>query len=218
MIDHRMPPDSLYHTSPRDPRDYSYMGNKGVKWFAVLDVSELPFPSDTNNIPHPHYQGGLTDSCRNYSDAYVKHMVHTLRPIVSQLERENLISRAYVYGFDEIPQSKSCEHQIRKLFGATKKAFPRLKTAAALNWAHMPVDMPLDIWILQYELFDAANAMKWIAADKLQWHYHCIRPVNVQFLNTFIERPTFQARLLFWLAALRQLQYGAPSGWLYYAV
>lgn len=53
---------------------------------------------------------------------------------------------AYVYGFDENPVS--CEPQVRKLFGATKKAFPTLKTAAVLNWSPMPVDLPVDIWVM----------------------------------------------------------------------
>ena len=215
MIDHRMPPDSIYLKSQRDIADYVYMASKGVKWFAILDVSSLPFPSQTHQFPRPHH-GRVTGSCRNFTEAYVAHMIATLRPIVSALESKHLLSRAYVYGFDENP--RTCEPQVRKLFGATKKAFPKLKTAAVLNWSPMPVDLPVDIWILQYEEFDAANAKAWVAAGKVQWQYHCISPDSVTSLNTFIERPSFQARLLFWLAASRQLQHGAPSGWLYYAV
>ena len=214
MIDHRMPPDSIYLTKQRSLADYVYMASKGVKWFSILDVSKLSL-NDIQEIKRPHF-GGVTGTCRNFTDAYVEHMIATLKPIVQGLESKGLLDRAYVYGFDENPAS--CEPQVRKLFGATKKAFPSLKTAAVLNWSPMPVDLPVDIWILQYEEFDAENAMAWIDAGKVQWHYHCIEPHQINNLNTFIERPTFQSRLLFWLAALRQLKNGAPSGWLYYAV
>ena len=82
----------------------------------------------------------------------------------------------------------------------------------------MPVDLPVDIWILQYQEFNASNAKAWIDAGKLQWQYHCIEPHSLGYLNTFIERPGMQSRLLFWLAALNHARYGAPTGWLYYAV
>ena len=107
---------------------------------------------------------------------------------------------------------------MRKLFGATKKAFPSLRTSAVLNWSPMPPDLPLDVWILQYQEFKAADAEAWAKAGKKQWQYHCIEPHSLQHLNTFIERRPIQPRLLFWLAALLQAQHGNPTGWLYYAV
>ena len=42
--------------------------------------------------------------------------------------------------------------------------------------------------------------------------YHCIEPSGAAFLNTFIERPWVQARLLYWLGAAANI-----DGWLYYA-
>jgi hypothetical protein len=227
MINSRMPPDSIYLTKPRDYNDYKYMHQKGVKWFAILDVSSLPlyFSGEDKNSIHASmeypqtrkfHQGGLTGSCANYTEEYVTRMITILRPIVDQLERDNMLSSAYIYGFDENPIS--CEMQVRKLFGATKKAFPNLKTAAVLNWSPMPVDLPVDIWILQYEKFNATDVTQWIKAGKEQWQYHCIEPHDLSSLNTFIERPALQSRLMMWLSALNQLKYGAPTGWLYYAV
>ena len=118
-------------------------------------------------------------------------MIDTLRPIVAEVEKLGLLDRAYIYGFDENPVS--CEPQVRKLFGATKAAFPALRTAAVLNWSPMPVDLPVDIWILQYQEFDAENARAWIKAGKLQWQYHCVEPHSLAYLNTFIERAGMQA-------------------------
>ena len=42
MINHRMPPDSLYLNRPRPIDDYVYLAKKGVKWFGLLDVQNLP--------------------------------------------------------------------------------------------------------------------------------------------------------------------------------
>lgn len=226
MLSSRMPPDSIYLTKPREYSDYQYMHAKGVKWFALLDVSALPLappggageehlqPIDT--FGHVGHGGGVTGSCANYTDEYVSRMIATLRPMVDRMDKDGMLSSAYIYGFDENPVS--CEPQVRKLFGATKKAFPTLRTAAVLNWSPMPVDLPVDIWILQYEEFNATDVAAWVHAGKEQWQYHCIEPNDISSLNTFIERPTFQARLMMWLSALNHLQYGAPTGWLYYAV
>ena len=78
----------------------------------------------------------------------------------------------------------------------------------------MPTDLPVDVWILQYQEFNGADARAWHEAGKLQWQYHCIEPHSLKFLNTFTERRPIQPRLLFWLAALMQAEHGAPSGWL----
>ena len=43
--------------------------------------------------------------------------------------------------------------------------------------------------------------------------YWCIGPTDPRALNTFIERPAIQARLLYWLTALH-----AVNGMLYYDV
>jgi len=125
-----------------------------------------------------------------------------------------LLHHAYVYGFDEKPSS--CEPQVRQLFGAIKRAYPKLTTVATLNWSPMPVDLPVDVWVLQYQMFNATDAQPWLDAGKQQWQYHCIEPASLKYLNTFIERSAIQSRLLFWHAARQEATYGAPSGWLYY--
>ena len=222
MMESRMPPDSIYLTKARDYSDYVYMGKHGVQWFAILDVSALPLTlsssssSTPNNVQHVHSGNSVGGSCANYTSEYVQRMIDTLRPIVNKLIADNLLDSAYVYGFDENPIS--CEPQVRQLFGAVKESFPTLKTAAVLNWSPMPIDLPVDIWILQYQKFNATDVHSWTAAGKKQWLYHCIEPHDLSSLNTFIERPGLQNRLLMWYGALNQLKYNGPSGWLYYAV
>ena len=45
------------------------------------------------------------------------------------------------------------------------------------------------------------------------WWYWCIGPSDPLAMNTFVERPAIQARLLYWLTALH-----AVNGMLYYDV
>jgi len=79
----------------------------------------------------------------------------------------------------------------------------------------------LDIWVNLYSLWDEESARAWTAfgGQHEAWGYHCISPrpwpptEPVKFLNTFIEDPTLDARLLSWWS----LRYGA-QGWLYYLV
>lgn len=156
MIDHRVPPDSLYLSGPRPIEDYQYLADHGVSWFGLMDVCSLPQPvtdssaNNTSNLNYtlPGYKHKGAD-CPQYSPAYVKQLITTLTPIVAQLQERNILQYAYVYGFDENPVS--CEPQVRQLFGAIKASFPALRTVATLNWSPMPLDLPVDVWVLQYE-------------------------------------------------------------------
>ena len=167
MFDARMPADSIYITTPRNVSDYEDLAARGAQWFALLDVSSLPLtPGGAPVAPRPRGAGVGTrvgGSCHNYTKEYVARMLATLEPIVTALEAKGLLDKAYIYGFDECPVS--CEPQVRKLFGATKAKWPALRTAAVLNWHPMPVDLPVDVWILQYEEYDAANAASWAASQ-----------------------------------------------------
>ena len=232
LLNARTPPDAIYQSPSalRNISDYVYLASKGVQWFAILDVTSLPLtpPSAvamavaTETWPRqqrsrsPHGSLRVGGACANYTQEYVDRLISTLEPIMEALEAAGIAERAYIYGFDECPVS--CEPQVRQLFGATKARWPALRTSAVLNWSPMPVDLPLDVWILQYQEFNGTDSQKWAAAGKTQWQYHCIEPHSLRYLNTFLERRPIQPRLLFWLAALNQAEYGAPNGWLYYAV
>ena len=87
---------------------------------------------------------------------------------------------------------------MRTLFAAAKAAFPGVRTLSAIDWATVPLDLPLDTWILQYQLVVPSVAAAWVAAGHELGVYHCIEPSGPGFLNTFIERDLIEARLLFW--------------------
>ena len=80
------------------------------------------------------------------------------------------------------------------------------------GFSHVPTDLPVDVWVLQYEDYNSTEAAAWRAAGKQQFWYHCIEPSASAALNSFIERPRTQPRQLYWLAAAHGV-----DGWLYYA-
>lgn len=98
------------------------------------------------------------------------------------------------------------------MFGGIKSKWPPLTTMAAINFIP-PATLPVDVWVLQYEFYDREKTAAWVNSGKKQWWYHCIEPSKDIYLNSFIERPLMEIRLLYWLAS------GEPvDGWLYYAI
>lgn len=69
----------------------------------------------------------------------------------------------------------------------------------------------VDVWVQQYQEMNASTVASWRAANKTYWFYWCIGPSGSQFMNTFVERPAIQARLLFWYGSLNEV-----PGFLYY--
>ena len=217
-IDQRMGGDNLYTGAPTNVTVASYLAKKGVKWLSLLDVygvasGDAYYSSNRDNFLKPHFQRmdnlKVEGNCINFTDALVKKAIDVLSPVIEEYEKENLLDSMFVYGFDEAPQT--CESSVRAIYTALKQKWPKLRTVAVLNWLPS-LDLPLDVWVLQYESFNEADAAKWTATGKQQWWYHCIEPSGVTYLNTFIERPLMEARLLFWLAA-----YHKVGGWLYYS-
>eukprot|EP00755_Sulcionema_specki_P018301 Sspe_Gene.66551::Locus_39313_Transcript_1_1_Confidence_1.000_Length_1770::g.66551::m.66551 len=193
LTDSLLPPDALYKQAPyANLSTYAYLANTGSYLLNLADIG-----TDPKGCPEP------------YDDKHVQTVLAMLEPAVeSILEQRKGVP--YVYGYDE--QSTACEANIRKLYGAVKERWgSKVLTVATLNW-EPPVDLPVDIWVLQYENYEKFNVSAWKAAGKKQYWYHCIEPSGEAYLNTFIERPRTQGRMLYWLAAANNV-----DGWLYYA-
>ena len=213
-VDQRMGGVNLYTSVPTNITIASYLAKEGVKWLSLMDVYGVAsgyINTSINSLRQsPHLHGGKSFGvCINFTDSLVQKVIQTLTPAIEEYEKQNLLDSMFVYGFDEAPQS--CEGSIRTIYGALKEKWPKLRTVAVLNWLPS-LDLPLDVWVLQYENFNEAEAMRWILSGKQQWWYHCIEPSGTTYLNTFIERPLMEARLLFWLASGYQI-----GGWLYYS-
>ena len=200
LTEQRIGGDNLYTTRPTDLQLAEQLAHSGIQWLSLYDVYGAAGISE---------QMKVKGVCVNFTKDLVEKVLSILSPVVEQYSAAGVLDYMFIYGFDEAPAD--CEQSLRNMYGAIKTKWPRLRTMATLNW--LPAtDLPLDVWVLQYEFYNAAEAEKWVAAGKQQWWYHCIGPSGTQYLNTFIERPLLMARLLFWLASAHQV-----GGWLYYS-
>jgi hypothetical protein len=143
---------------------------------------------------------------------YIVAALDAIAPRIAQLEAHGLLGAAYVYAFDEA--DVRYRGALQRLFGALKRRWPALKTLSVLPWPPTP-DLPLDIWVVQYELLEqpAIQAAKaaFLAAGKAVWGYHCVSPASPTYLNTFLDVPPIKGRLVGWLASAERL-----GGWLYW--
>ena len=205
LTEQRVGGDYLYTTHPTDLALAKQLAQSGVQWLSLYDVYGAAGVHGGDDET-----GRVKGACVEFNGTLVDKVMAILTPVVEQYNAAGILGNMFVYGFDEV--DSSCEQSIRNMYGAIKVKWPQLRTVATLNWPP-PSDLPLDVWVLQYENYDEAEAAKWVAAGKEQWWYHCIEPSSTQYLNTFIERPLLMARLLFWLASAHPV-----SGWLYYSV
>ena len=216
----RMPATNIYASSPLPLWLYEYLGNQGAPILILADISSLPQTDDGGEAlpPVAARRGAVAGpgqlrrgDCPVFDQAYIDRMVALLKPTWDALGPLGLQSRATVYGFDEI--DASCEPAVRQLFAAAKAAFPGLRTLSAIDWPAVPLDLPLDVWVLQYQLVNRSVTDPWIAAGHELYVYHCIEPSEEGFMNSFIERALIEARLLFWFDFLLDV-----TGHLYYDV
>ena len=196
FLEQRVGGSCLYISKPTNIQDAAFLARGGATWLNLVDVA---------------YVAGLDSRCSNFKDTMVQKVLDVLTPAVAEYQSKGLLENMFVYGFDEVPES--CEWSIRKIFGAIKERWPSVRTVAALNWyGGLPTDLPLDVWVIQYHHFNPYTAAVWTGSGKQQWWYHCIVPNQPQYLNTFIERPLMETRLLFWYACSHNV-----GGWLYYS-
>ena len=210
LAHHRTPGDSIYLPKPRPVGEYRVLAGTGAKWMGLRDAG-ISFRPPANGTLPPNY---------------VEDVIAQLAPTIANLSAldEGLFDKLYVYGFDEMPEIYN--RSVYEIFGGIKKKWPKLKTMAVLDWETFASDLPLDIWVDEYADYGTSASyleptakerlrQSWLASspDHRFWWYWCIGPTDPGSLNTFIERPAVQARLLYWLAALH-----AVNGMLYYHV
>jgi hypothetical protein len=148
----------------------------------------------------------------NITETYVKKSLDAIAPRMEQLKAAGLLSRGYIYAFDESKEGYS--DALRLLFGEVKQRWPEVSTLSVLNWTPTP-DMPLDIWVTLYPNLDEpafqSARVAFQNAGKQVWGYHCVAPSQPQFLNTFLDVPSAKSRLLPLVGALHNL-----TGWLFW--
>lgn len=205
----RIPGDSIYLADPRPLAEDTALADTGAKWMGMLDVIDF-CQSDcpVNGTVPPNYAEGV---------------IKMLEPTMSGLQKLGL-NKSYVYGFDEMPEEYN--QSVYDIFGPLKKKWPELTTMAVLDWETFPSDLPVDNWVDEYADYGSSSSymlptakeklrQKWLASSDAHqlWWYWCIVPSSPTAINTFVERPAIEGRLLYWLTALH-----AVNGMLYYDV
>ena len=204
LIDQRMGGNNLYTGTPTNLTQAQYLAKAGVQWISLFDVYGV------TGIASLSREGKVQGACLDFTNDLIQKAIQILSPSIATAQQMNILDNLFVYGFDEAPET--CEQSIRNLYTALKAKWQDLRTVATVNW--LPdTAIPIDVWVLQYEEYSEKDATEWVQSGKQQWWYHCIEPSGVKYLNTFIERPQLQARLLFWLASAHNV-----SGWLYYSM
>ena len=202
LVEQRVASNELYQGVPSPDDDYATLFDAGVQYLGLVDVDGV--------VIKVTGQTGLRGACHNYTNDDVNKVINYLQPYIDKYDKLGYLNNMYVYGFDEV--AAECTDSIDKMFGGIKNKWPNLTTIAAINFIP-PTTLPLDIWVLQYEFYDRQKTAPWIASGKQQWWYHCIEPSKDAYLNSFIERPLLETRLMYWLASTEQV-----GGWLYYAI
>eukprot|EP00035_Acanthoeca_spectabilis_P017163 m.358835 g.358835 ORF g.358835 m.358835 type:complete len:670 (-) comp16619_c0_seq85:933-2942(-) len=208
LAHYRIPGDSIYLGEPRPTKEYEMLASSGAKWMGMRDAG-ISFRPPSNGTLPPNY---------------VEDVIEQLAPTMANMSALGLLDKMYVYGFDEMPEQY--KDAVYEIFGGLKKKWPTLTTMAVLDWQTFPSDLPLDIWVDEYADYGTSASyleptpketlrQSWLASGETHqfWWYWCIGPTDPHALNTFIERPAIQARMLYWLTALH-----AVNGMLYYEV
>jgi hypothetical protein len=179
---HRTPADSIYYpnanwqvqaASTRCAKTRCKRSNAQLKALYELGVQQLnvnDLASGTENITAEFLENIVAAA-----NALVSHLVGLYGP--------KAVERAYVYSFDELPEAKI--QAIYSIFGAVKKALPGLRTMATLpdgwvfgrsDWIRLPKDLPLDIWVDQYDqVYDAEKlraVREWTSLPGKQYFWY----------------------------------------------
>ena len=134
----------------------------------------------------------LKHSALSFATHYFSHYVQRLLPQ----------SRYADYGTSESYLVPTAKEQLRQSWLASKPSH-QFWWCALLRWAIRTASLSLP---LIRESFAHTK-------DLYGRRYWCIGPTDPRSMNTFIERPAIEARLLYWLTALH-----AVNGMLYYDV
>ena len=208
LAHHRVPGDAIYLGGPRPVDEYKVLASQGAKWMNMEDVSF--------RIP-----GGLNSPV---PQSYIDGLIKQFEPTMATMTELGLVDKMYVYGFDEMIPAYN--RSLYEVYGGLKQHWPSLTTIATLNWDTMPADLPLDVWVNSYSDYGVSPSylqptakeqtrQRWLASKpgRQFWWYWSLFPLDPVGMNTFVERPAIEARLLYWLTALH-----AVNGMLYYSV
>lgn len=188
VLKHRINPDDISRTAPPAIEDLLHYRDRGLNAFNVLNMVKE--------------RGDATWVCWSplevYTPAFKQHLLDRLDPYVKRLRETGLISKAYIYTFDE--RGEEFYPVMREFFGMVKERYPQIHT---LTTAQVPLD-PAKMRSINVDWncpltprYDYAQAEKCRKAGLQVWTYTCCGP-REPYANILGDDPLIEARVLWW--------------------
>ena len=183
ILAHHLIPDNIYRGMPPRIDDVKRWRAHGARWFNILHVPSV----------------GNIKAGDPYPAKAKQHILQTLAGYVPELEKEGLLSMAYIYGFDEVSPNQFAA--MKDIFGAIKKRYPSIPivtTAYDHSYGRdTGLDPFVDIWVpLTPKYASTAEAMAAARQRGRQvWWYVCCGPHH-PYANWFVEYTAAEHRLL----------------------
>jgi len=203
VLKHRLNPDDISRTAPPAIEDLLYYRDRGLNAFNVLNMVQE--------------RGNATWVCWSpkevYTPAFKQQLIGRLDPCVEQLRRTGLVSKAYIYTFDE--RGKDFYPIIREYFGLVKRRYPEIHT---LTTAQVPLDpqamrdLNVDWNCPLTAAYRFEQAEKCRSAGLRVWAYVCLGP-RYPYANWLADDPLIEARVIWWQAFQQKM-----DGFLYWGL
>ena len=196
LADYYITYDNLYRTGAPDYEVLDYLNKQGRLGYFNL--------------------GNLINAgtSKKFIDKDIEECLSYLRPAYQKAKKRNILDRAYIYGFDELPKAQF--PFLQKAASVMKKNFPEVKvmtTAKNASYGTIPGTSSIDIWCPITGNYNSKKAVEARKIDKQVWWYICCWPVH-PYVNWFLEYPAIEARLLMGAMAAKY----RPDGFLYYHI
>jgi hypothetical protein len=183
ILAHHLIPDNIYRGTPPRIDDVKRWKAHGARWFNVLHISSV----------------GQIKAGDPYPVQAKKRILATLADYVPKLEKEGLLSMAYIYGFDEVNPNQFAA--MKDIFGEIKRRYPTIPvmtTAYDHSYGRdTGLDACVDIWVPLTPKYgsttDAIAAAR--GRGRQVWWYVCCGPQH-PYANWFIEYTGAEHRLL----------------------
>ena len=75
-------------------------------------------------------------------ESKMQNLLWNLGNAMGNMSAAGLADKAYIYAYDETPESNTSVHTIREMLGAVKQKYPTLRTMATLNWPSIVSGFP----------------------------------------------------------------------------
>ena len=195
MLDHRLNPDDTARISSPEIEDLLHAKARGMSRFNILNIVPEPKNPEVKWV----FSAGTSEL---FTEEFYQSFTGRLRPYLKKLEANGLDGMAYIYGFDEVPQSyfRGMDRMWRRL----KEDFPNLPMMTTSKMFRALVrGKTNDFHCVTTDWYCPVSNdynLKWAdylrAKGKKVWWYTCCSPGHPFANMASLEYPAVEGRLL----------------------